>query len=426
MLLLPFDVAARVDPTAVSRFTSVIDTPLMWQICLWTVAGLAIVVVPFATFYYEAYDPDNHKALHQLIPAIGYTLGLLAVFLTLDLVLWFTVGFAVIPYFDYQAAPQALLVYDTARLVYLESTTVAEFSILVSFFVYTVALLCFVGWILFSIYGGIGLVALPIDTVSDFINRPKAISRAEFTRELEAVNSKAEQMLKVAQELLRDKARGSVGRGTRSKINVLRAETMTLEDHLDRVVYAFEQAGGSPFVIFGALIGGILGGCLSIMWLLQILLNNALQITPLLNIVLIQLDEAFTLLGVIAYGIFAYYLLLCTFKGQIKFGLRVVFFQIHPMKVGDTLMNAFLFNVGIILVCSVAVVQFCAQSFSEYAANTTINALLNLYVRRLKGIGLVIFYLQYVMMGVALLSIFWVILCPRKRNKESLYKPMSK
>jgi LMBR1 domain-containing protein 1 len=45
------------------------------------------------------------------------------------------------------------------------------------------------------------------------------------------------------------------------------------------------------------------------------------------------LDNAFGLFGTIAYGVFAFYLLLCVIKGNFKFGLRVPFlFEIHPMK----------------------------------------------------------------------------------------------
>jgi LMBR1 domain-containing protein 1 len=47
----------------------------------------------------------------------------------------------------------------------------------------------------------------------------------------------------------------------------------------------------------------------------------------------VALDNVFGLFGTIAYGIFAFYLLWCVFKGNFKFGLRIPFlFTIHPMK----------------------------------------------------------------------------------------------
>lgn len=46
------------------------------------------------------------------------------------------------------------------------------------------------------------------------------------------------------------------------------------------------------------------------------------------------------------------------------------------MKVNDTLMNSFLFNITLILLCSVSVTQFCAHAFSAYARLTAINCIL--------------------------------------------------
>jgi len=63
--------------------------------------------------------------------------------------------------------------------------------------------------------------------------------------------------------------------------------------------------------------------------------------------------------GFIATGLFAFlglYLLWCTQKGNFKMGVRIPFlFTIHPMKVNETWMNSFLFNVLLILICSVSV-----------------------------------------------------------------------
>lgn len=38
-------------------------------------------------------------------------------------------------------------------------------------------------------------------------------------------------------------------------------------------------------------------------------------------------------------------------------------FTIHPMKVNETWMNSFLFNVTLILITSVAVTNFCSSAF---------------------------------------------------------------
>jgi hypothetical protein len=68
---------------------------------------------------------------------------------------------------------------------------------------------------------------------------------------------------------------------------------------------------------------------------------------------------------------------LCVIKGNFKFGIRVPFlFQLHPMKQNYTLVSSFLFNCELLLVTSYAVVEFCAQSFSVYARDTSAQGIL--------------------------------------------------
>jgi len=47
-------------------------------------------------------------------------------------------------------------------------------------------------------------------------------------------------------------------------------------------------------------------------------------------------------------------------------------------------MNSFLFNVNLILICSVAVCQFCSSAFSQYARLTDIDMMFNTQIRYLR------------------------------------------
>lgn len=421
VLLLPYDVAARVDPSAASKFTVQIDTETMWEIVLWACAAFVIVLIPFANFYYEAYDPDEDKPGKQISQAVMYTLGICACMVGLTLVLWTTVGEAVIPYYSYMCNAQ-LMGPDSSTLVYYNNKTIVDMYLKVSIFVYAVAMMCGAGWILFFVYGGVGLVAFPVDTIRDFMNRPKAISGAVFHQEMEIIAGKAQLLIKIGEELTKASRKRSIAGSVKNKINTLRNEAYLLENQQERLIWAFEQAGGSPFVVYGAPLIGIIGAIISAMWIIHIFVYNTLDASPFLNVMLIDLDNAFSLLGVAAYALFAFYLLWCTFKGQIKIGMRLLFFQIHPMKQGDTTVNSLLFNVGLLLAAAIAVVQFSARSFQEYAANTAISALLNAYVIRLKGVGPVISYLQYVFVGVSGLAIIWVVICPNRQRRQDMLK----
>lgn len=62
----------------------------------------------------------------------------------------------------------------TNSVVSLNKQTSAPISleIEVGFPVYVMGILSFIGWIILVFFGGLGLPALPIDLINDFINRP--------------------------------------------------------------------------------------------------------------------------------------------------------------------------------------------------------------------------------------------------------------
>jgi LMBR1 domain-containing protein 1 len=53
------------------------------------------------------------------------------------------------------------------------------FTVRVSVAIYLIALTTLLGWILFSIFGGVGLVALPLDLLMDWKNGPRPIKTDE-------------------------------------------------------------------------------------------------------------------------------------------------------------------------------------------------------------------------------------------------------
>jgi LMBR1 domain-containing protein 1 len=415
VLMLPFDIANTRDPTSFRDVGGGLDMTLMWTIILWAVAVMVVVIIPFTTFFYEAYDPDQSSMAQQITPATMYTFAIVFLFGTICTVLWITIGFADIPYYAYQTNAQTAGIFDSnLQYNYLISIEVLELP--VSYFVYVVGLISAVGWLLFCVYGGVGLSALPVEIMSDWMSRPKPMSANEYVTEKESIAGRAG-MLQATGKKLEHAQRVKNNQSLRNKINAFKAEVMELESQYRKIEISFKQNGMGAIKIALWLMLGIFGGMLSILWIMHVMMYNTLQINPFLNTFLKDLDRTFSLLGVIMYAILAFYLLWCAVKGCIKVGMRIVFFQIHPMRLGDTLMNSMLFNAGLILLCSVTVTQFCVESFRIYASNTVVDTLLNAYVKRLKYIGTAMMYFQLAFIIIALLSIFWVILCPRAKVK---------
>jgi len=54
------------------------------------------------------------------------------------------------------------------------------------------------------------------------------------------------------------------------------------------------------------------------------------------------------------------------------------------MIIGKTYMSSFMFNLALVLLCSLPVVQFCAEAFSDYARFSTIRQLFGVQIANLK------------------------------------------
>merc|ERR1712048_540423 len=147
------------------------------------------------------------------------------------------------------------------------------------------------------------------------------------------------------------------------------------------------KGGGNPLKYWGYLLLGIICAILSFMWFLHVVLFMFLspkRAIPFLNTMFVELDQSFAFLGTVLYGSFAFYLMWATIKGNMQIGLRFFFFTIHPMKLGATMMNSFLFNVALILLCSVPIVQFCTTAFAQYAHDTAVENIFGVQITHLK------------------------------------------
>ena len=160
-----------------------------------------------------------------------------------------------------------------------------------------------------------------------------------------------------------------------------------LEKDWQKVQVAYKERGGNPLKHFGFLLLGVISAILSLCWLIHIVLyifiRQPAPASQFLNEYFMLLDNALPLLGTATYAIFAFYLLFCVLKGNLKFGLRFFLIPIHPMRVGNTMMNSFLFNVLLLLLCAVSAVQFCATAFATYARLTAVDMLFGVQVRNL-------------------------------------------
>jgi len=195
------------------------------------------------------------------------------------------------------------------------------------------------------------------------------------------------------------------------------AVTLLEQDKIDFLNCSENYEKYNPLIPFAALFGGFISGILSLLWFLQIILYVLPKkpITPFLNSYFSFFDF-FPLFGVLSVAIFSLYLLFCAIKGCFKVGLRILFFTLHPMAPGKTYMSSFLFNIGLILLCSVPVVQFSVQAFSQYAKYTNIYQVMGTQIMYMTFFNY--FFVNkvfiYVLLSFMLLTCLYLAACRKK------------
>ncbi|PIA32224.1 hypothetical protein AQUCO_04500075v1 [Aquilegia coerulea] len=261
---------------------------------------------------------------------------------------------------------------------------------------YVVALATIVGSVLFSIFGGVGIACLPLGLIFSFIRRPKAvITRSQYIKEATELSKKAKELKKAADALHQEERSGSKGRKWRKNVKSVEKELLLLEEDVKALEEMYPQGEKAETAWALTIIGylanlilGVLGLIVSVAWVAHIIIYLLIDppLSAFLNEIFIKLDDIWGLFGTAAFAFFCFYLLIAVIAGAMMLGLRLVFITIHPMKWGATLMNSFLFNVGLILLCSISVIQFCATAFGYYAQATAAQEIFGHTLQSLRGI----------------------------------------
>eukprot|EP01012_Entosiphon_sulcatum_P018729 TRINITY_DN2351_c0_g1_i1.p1 TRINITY_DN2351_c0_g1~~TRINITY_DN2351_c0_g1_i1.p1 ORF type:complete len:476 (+),score=132.44 TRINITY_DN2351_c0_g1_i1:313-1740(+) len=421
VLLLPFDVANRADPLLLQDVGGGLNLALLWNILLWVTVAFVLVVIPFCIFYYEAWEAEDNRIANQIKAGVMYTLGAVIIFVGLFLILWFTVGRTSIPYTSH-AAPLADEVANGGPMEACASCSTEDstLELQVTPVIYAIALLCVLGWVVLILFGGIGLASLPIDLVLAYHHRPRPLSLTEYAEVKVQLGKESEDLgargLKLQEE--QRKSGAKLGKKLKAQIATFKADVDALEKRMNDAETSYKLGGFSPFISLAKLLLGVAAVIISLFWVLHIILWNMTKITPFLNNFFNGMDSAWGFLGTISYAAFTFYLLWAVFAGVIQVGMRSSWLEIHPMKVGNTLMNSFLFNAVLILISAVTVTQFASWSFRPYAAHTAVDSLFSTYISNLLGFRIVFQYFQYAFLGFALLAFVLLLVCPYRKPAD--------
>ncbi|CAI9758903.1 unnamed protein product [Fraxinus pennsylvanica] len=237
-----------------------------------------------------------------------------------------------------------------------------------------------------TVLGYLAKLVLPLGLIFSFIRRPKAvITRSQYIKEATELSKKARELKKAADALHQEERSGNKGRKWRKNVKAVEKELLLLEEDVKALEEMYPQGEKLIDSIYLLALNRLI---VSVAWIAHIVIYLLVDppISAFLNEIFIKLDDVWGLLGTAAFAFFCFYLLLAVIAGAMMLGLKLVFVTIHPMKWGATLMNSFLFNVGLILLCSISVIQFCATAFAYYAQATAAQEIFGHTLQSLRGI----------------------------------------
>ena len=406
---------------------------LFWEIFYWCIPAFVFFLIPFMTFYYEADDgmlmagtAIGGKKNNRCFEAIKWEMIVIVVFGVIFVVCFLLLGESSLPITNYRISVSAAEKFtalsagdpgkfDTSYLADMTSTefqnqqlagsasnrSIQELIMPVSIPTFLSGFMAFVGWFFFAIFGGIGLSAVPLDMILAFVNRPTRMDPAEFADAQVNIRTRTNELVEVGELLAIERdanaksgeRRGLLGgmskeaREERKNFLEFKKAFYLLEtDVEDFLASSANYEGYNPLWPWLSLFGGILSSILSLAWVVHIAIYIAppKPIHPFLNSLFLWFEGWFPLFGVLSVAIFTLYLLFCAVKGCFKFGIRFMFFTIHPMKVNKTYMSSFMFNVGLVLLCALPVVQFTVTAFPEYARYTNVVQVMGTQVQYLR------------------------------------------
>ena len=434
----------------------------VWEALFCMVAFVVIVLIPFATFYYglEEYDVEDGaaskkrcKKCSQFMTALCYEMFVIAVFFGMLISLYFTSDKTYIPVTQISAniddlpiisyvstAGSSPYTYISQDLSAIELTQMSIQKIsgvtvayTLNFAIYATAFFGWIGFWIFSFFAGAGLTAMPLDLICAFIWRPQVLSPDELHIREHEIQDRTNELIEVSTLLKRERTifnrSGPSGGEKRQRLITDRIDVNRLTQMifiLERDVEEFracKQMGSTynPLVPIGKLIIGILFAFITTLWLLHIIVY--MLVTPaasiFLNAYFFWFNSWFPIFGNVSYAMFSLYLLFCTIAGCFKFGLRLFCCKIYPVKVGQTYMDSFLFNIALILFCTIPVVHFCTLAFASYTIDSDVFLIFGVQIAYLQFYTT--FYRRKVFPYIILLTAIFTFFYLLRRPRDSAY-----
>ena len=418
---------------------------LIWQIIYLVIAVFVFAIIPLEIAIYES-DPD-WTCKQKLSNTFCFFICEVIVVGLLFLITFFLFNKVHIPVESFDCPIENLISSEDAIVENVNANKIcttnedSHIEFTVDFKVYAIALLSFISYLLFMLFGGVGIFAFPLDLIYSFCTRPIRIKPAKLEEMKKEIVVTAADLKDLGMQLKKLEELGHHKKNIFSKdrrhyndlLKQLKVGVSVIDDQF-QVINLQEMANQtSALGYLMQLIAGIFCMILTLLWIVQIVFYIIIRIDdrPLftfLNVPLVALADAnLSFLSIVIYIVMTFYLLIATVKGNFKFGLRIMILgAIHPMKKDKTYMNSILFNVMLVMLTSVSVIQFSIRAFGEYTSLTDADIIFNTQIKYLTFYRFFFNYniFEYGMLIIAVISFVYLICRPNDTNtvKKILFK----
>lgn len=177
--------------------------------------------------------------------------------------------------------------------------------------IYAVACVSLVGWVFFAMFAGVGLVALPIDLMHTFTDRPTSIDVKNWAAKRNELKERAAKLRAIGEKMEKENFTSvKLTRNDQKLFNKFKNAVYLLEKDYEILRVRKFEKGGNILYYIGMGILGVIGVFVSLLWVIHtvlfVFMHNA---HPFLNTLLVGLDNVFPLFGTVGFGTFAFYLL---------------------------------------------------------------------------------------------------------------------
>ena len=200
VLMVPLDVSNN------RTFGGGIDMKLFWFIIFIITLVYILIIFPISSSLYET--QEDWTACEKIKHSLCYFFLQLIFFIAITGILYATIGETsiIIKKIECNNGDSEPLYIDSSKQIDISDIKCKwkpkdeNIELNVNIIVYSMAVLTFISWIVFALFGGIGLASVPLDFFVTFKSRPKILTGEDIKKRRKILFDEIEELRKLGDE----------------------------------------------------------------------------------------------------------------------------------------------------------------------------------------------------------------------------------